>query len=50
MTTTVARTVDTTHESHDAFDNGFPTADTISQSYDDADLNRAIQADGWKTR
>jgi hypothetical protein len=36
--------VDTTHESHYAFDHGFPTADTMSQSYDDADLNRAIQA------
>ena len=44
MHTPVARSVDTTHESHYAFDHGFPTADTMSQSYDDADLNRAIQA------
>jgi hypothetical protein len=39
-----ARTIDTTHESHYAFDHGFPTADTMSQSYNDADLNRAIQS------
>src|SRR5262245_14712811 len=26
------------------FDRGFPTADTIKRAYDDADLNRAIQA------
>src|SRR5262245_40375855 len=44
MHTPVARGVDTTHESHYSFDHGFPTADTMSQSYDDADLNRAIQA------
>lgn len=27
-----------------AFDRGFPTGDTATQAYDDADLNRAIQA------
>ena len=30
--TTVARSVDTMHESHYSFDHGFPTADTMSQS------------------
>ena len=44
MIASPARTIDTTHESHYAFDHGFPTADTMSQSYNDADLNRAIQA------
>ena len=44
MIASPARTIDTTHESHYAFDQGFPTADTMSQSYNDADLNRAIQA------
>src|SRR5262245_50949851 len=44
MTVSVPRTVDTTHESHYSFDHGFPTADTMGQAYDDADLNRAIQA------
>ncbi len=44
MATPVARTIDSRHESHYAFDHGFPTADTTGQAYDDADLNRAIQA------
>jgi hypothetical protein len=44
MIASPARSIDTTHESHYAFDHGFPTADTMSQSYNDADLNRAIQA------
>jgi|SoiMethySBSTD1v2_1073268.scaffolds.fasta_scaffold04364_18 hypothetical protein len=44
MIVPVARTIDTAHESHYAFDHGFPTADTMGQAYDDADLNRAIQA------
>jgi len=41
---TAARTIDTRHESHYAFDHGFPTTSTMTQAYDDADLNRAIQA------
>ncbi len=44
MFASVGRTVDTSHQSHYEFDHGFPTVDTMSQSYDDADLNRAIQA------
>ena len=36
--------LDISHESHYAFERGFPTDETLSQSYDDADLNRAIQA------
>lgn len=39
-----ARKIDTAHESHYAFVRGFPTDETIGQAYDDADLNRAIQA------
>lgn len=39
-----ARTVDVAHESHYAFKGGFPTDDTVRQAYDDADLERAIQA------
>ena len=42
--TTDTRTIDTTHESHYAFSHGFPDAETMKQAYDDADLNRAIQA------
>ncbi len=42
--TTDIRTLDTTHASHYAFARGFPDADTMKQAYDDADLNRAIQA------
>ena len=36
--------VDTSNESHYAFERGFPTDETIRQAYDDADLNRAVQA------
>jgi hypothetical protein len=39
-----ARKIDTTHESHYAFMRGFPSDATIWQAYEDADLNRAIQA------
>ena len=42
--TTDTRTIDTTHTSHYAFSHGFPDAETTKQAYDDADLNRAIQA------
>ena len=42
--TTETRTIDTAHASHYAFEHGFPDADTLKQAYDDADLNRAIQA------
>jgi len=44
MAQAAARTIDTAHKSHYAFDRGFPTTDTMTQAYDDADLNRAIQA------
>ena len=37
-------TVDITHNSHYAFERGFPTEDTVKQAYDDADLERAVQA------
>jgi hypothetical protein len=36
--------VDLAHESHYAFTRGFPAAHTVKQAYDDADLERAIQA------
>jgi hypothetical protein len=36
--------IDTAHESHYAFAQGFPIGETARQAYDDADLNRAIQA------
>jgi hypothetical protein len=36
--------IDTVHESHYAFARGFPSPGTIAQAYDDADLDRAIQA------
>ncbi|HEX4859755.1 MAG TPA: DUF1254 domain-containing protein [Rhizomicrobium sp.] len=39
-----ARKIDTAHESHYAFVRGFPSDETVAQAYDDADLNRAIQA------
>ncbi|HKD48874.1 MAG TPA: DUF1254 domain-containing protein, partial [Rhizomicrobium sp.] len=38
------RKIDTAHESHYAFQRGFPSDDTIRQSYDDADLSRAVLA------
>lgn len=38
------RALDITHESHYAFQRGFPTDETVKQAYDDADLERAIQA------
>jgi multidrug resistance efflux pump len=38
------RTIDITHERHYAFTRGFPTKGTLPQAYDDADLNRAVQA------
>ena len=44
MAHAAARKIDTSHESHYAFERGFPTLETIRQAYDDADLNRAIQA------
>jgi hypothetical protein len=44
MTRTATATIDTAHESHYAFERGFPTDDTVKQAYDDADLERAIQA------
>jgi len=39
-----ARKIDTGHASRYTFERGYPTDDTIRQTYDDADLNRAIQA------
>src|SRR5262249_32631527 len=36
--------VDTSHESHYAFEHGYPNDETVRQAYGDADLNRAIQA------
>lgn len=39
-----ATKVDTSHESHYDFERGSPSDHTIQQSYDDADLNRAVQA------
>ena len=39
-----ARTMDVTHASHYDFERGFPTDETVRQAYDDADLDRAIQA------
>jgi len=44
MARAAVSTIDAVHKSHYAFDRGFPTADTMKQAYDDADLNRAIQA------
>ena len=44
MAHAAARRIDTTHESHYKFERGFPTEKTLPQAYDDADLNRAIQA------
>jgi len=44
MPQVAARTIDSAHESHYAFDHGYPDEDTMRQAYDDADLNRAIQA------
>jgi hypothetical protein len=38
------RKIDISHESHYVFERGFPTDDTVEQAYDDADLDRAIQA------
>lgn len=42
--TKAQRQVDVSHESRYAFERGFPTEQTRQQAYDDADLNRAIQA------
>ncbi len=39
-----ARKIDVAHESHYEFERGFPARKTADQAYDDADLNRAIQA------
>ena len=39
-----ATPVDVVHESHYEFERGFPVGDTAQQAYDDADLNRALQA------
>ena len=36
--------IDISHERHYAFERGFPDKETTQQAYDDADLNRAIQA------
>jgi hypothetical protein len=44
MAQATARKIDISHESHYAFERGFPTDATIRQAYDDADLNRAIQS------
>ncbi len=44
MASATTRRIDTAHEIHYAFDRGFPTNVTKRQAYDDADLNRAIQA------
>jgi hypothetical protein len=39
-----ARKIDVAHTSHYEFERGFPVGNTVAQAYDDADLNRAIQA------
>jgi hypothetical protein len=45
MAGTATTRIDTAHESHYAFARGFPIdEETARQAYDDADLNRAIQA------
>jgi hypothetical protein len=44
MTNAAVHRIDTVHESHYAFERGFPVGRTMQQAYDDADLNRAIQA------
>jgi len=36
--------VDIANQRHYAFERGFPTEDTVKHAYDDADLDRAIQA------
>ena len=36
--------IDIANERHYAFERGFPTEDTVKHAYDDADLDRAIQA------
>jgi hypothetical protein len=36
--------VEVAHDSHYAFERGFPTDDTVTRAYDDADRDRAIQA------
>jgi len=36
--------IDVAHKSHYEFQHGFPVGDTAQQAYDDADLNRAVQA------
>jgi hypothetical protein len=36
--------INISQESHYAFEHGFPAEETIRRAYDDADLNRAIQA------
>ena len=44
MVAAALKKIDVAHESHYAFARGFPVKDTAGQAYDDADLNRAIQA------
>jgi hypothetical protein len=44
MATAAIRKIETSHESHYAFERGFPSDETARQAYDDADLNRAIQS------
>ena len=44
MGSAALKKVDIAHESHYAFERGYPTGKTAGQAYDDTDLNRAIQA------
>jgi hypothetical protein len=44
MTELTARQIDAAHEGPYRFERGFPVGGTTWQAYDDADLNRAIQA------
>lgn len=44
MPQTSSISVDTAHTSHYEFQRGFPVGHTARQAYDDADLNRALQA------
>jgi hypothetical protein len=44
MAQAAASRIDSAHESRYQFERGFPVGNTVQQAYDDADLNRAIQA------
>src|ERR1700721_2042176 len=44
MAKAAVRKIETSHESHYAFERGFPSEGTARLAYNDADLNRAIQS------